>query len=84
MALYITNHEGETFTWNIGIKLNPIQRSPYVAYIQADGDELEHIQNLFKVTTDHKGLKYEYTIPMTNQRVVSWYGDIARTILINL
>lgn len=59
--------------WHIGEK-NPI---PYngvnsVIDIQADGDELRHIQSSFT------------NIPIANVRVMRWFGDIARTIIANL
>lgn len=77
MALFIKTRGGLERQWHLG------QQKPYrndyliiteeVAYIQADGDELERIQYLFG-----------QTIPMTNQIVGLWSGDLARTILLNL
>ena len=55
--------------WHIGEILHlswPILRT--VISIQADGDELEHIRYLFPALT------------ATSGRVVSWFGDIAKTI----
>lgn len=40
--------------------------------VQADGDELEHIKTHFS------------QIPMTDARVVSWEGEFARFIVMNL
>lgn len=51
-----------------------------IDYIQADGDELLEIASTFEIGT----LDPQLTIPMTNNRVVKWYGDIAKTIYFNL
>jgi hypothetical protein len=40
--------------------------------VQADGDELEYIKNKFT------------NIPMSTNRVINWYGDIARFIASNM
>lgn len=44
--------------------------------LQADGDELEYISRLYP----DKGA----AVPLASRSVVRWYGDIARTILLNL
>lgn len=44
--------------------------------IQADGDELDHIKYIFPNLTIFSTSK--------QQKVVIWYGDIAKTILANL
>lgn len=49
-----------------------------ISYIQADGHELLHIQDAFR------DKEWAYTIPMPNRRVCRWYGDLARTIYLNL
>ncbi len=59
-------------TWNIGEK---IKNSPKVlekvVYIQADGDELEYIREISPIQAAKK-------------RIVYFYGEFARQILINL
>ena len=50
---------------------------PHLEFIQVDGHELKAIQNLFQ----NNG---SYSIPMPNTPVVTWYGDIAKTIHLNL
>lgn len=64
--------------WHIGEKppltLNQVLE---IVEIQADGNELEYIKNLFK--DDFSGT---YSIPVANsKRVHRWYGDIAKTIV---
>lgn len=55
-----------------------------VYMLQADGHELEHIKRQFSnPSTDGPGRK-DLTIPITGAAVMRWYGDIARTILLNL
>ncbi len=76
MALYIVTKEGSEKQWYVG------QQKPYrdnlrvieeVAYIQADGDELERIRYMFGSS-----------IPLANQIICLWSGDFAHTILLNL
>lgn len=77
MALYIITKAGTELQWHVG------QSKPYkdnlrvieeVAFIQADGDELNKILILFKnsIPTPH------------GERVCLWSGDLAHTILLNL
>ena len=59
-----------------------------VFMIQADGDELLHIMNQYTrkygdENTQPYVLSFDIPIP-TGKSVVRWYGDIARTILLNL
>lgn len=54
-----------------------------IDYIQADGDELEAIRRHFSYSPkDGSGLVC--SIPFCGNRVVRWYGDIAKTIYFNL
>lgn len=79
--LYIVFDSGRERTWHVGEPL-PITDAEVFAVkmIQADGDELKHIQDLFHSTTS-SGSK---TIPMPyDRRVAKWYGDIAKTIIGN-
>ena len=56
-----------------------------VYMVQADCGELEHIQNQYASVDGNSGQFFQYSIPIpTPNRVVRWYGDIARTILLNL
>lgn len=80
MALDIVFHDGHELTWHIGQKL-PIfstKQIDAISHIQADGDELQHIMNLFSID----GV---FTIPMPKVgRVIRWFGDIAKTIIANI
>jgi hypothetical protein len=72
-------------TWKVGEDRPNIKPSS-VTMISADGKELNHIISLFTV----KGLIHPktsdvVTIPVTQDRFrMSWYGDLARTIFVNL
>jgi hypothetical protein len=63
--------------WHVGEKVPdvPVER---IVELQADGDELEYIENIFSTHG-----KCSIPIPYA-KRVVRWYGDIARTIYLNL
>jgi len=63
-------HVGEILPDSIGIRCKDACQETFC--LTADGDELEHIRNLFPALTAN------------NRRVVGFYGDIARTILMNL
>jgi hypothetical protein len=55
-----------------------------VYLIQADGDELNHILNQYTIAS-HGENALSITVPFpVGKKVVRWYGDIARTILLNL
>lgn len=90
MALYIIlNPTGDTKLekqWYIGgVKpLNDFEITT-ISYIQADGDELEHIRVLFthRFTADITHTHCTIPLPI-NKRIVKWYGDIAKTIIANL
>lgn len=77
MALKIIFIDEDKAEWKVG------QNFPWVIErireIQADGDELEHIRDLFL----NRG---QYTIPMPfrTMKSVRWWGDIAKTIVANL
>lgn len=81
------------FFWHLGEKLPHVSIS-LVAELQADGAELEHIRKLFTnrltvhVPSDVEGpktIEFDYpSIPMTTKRGCYWYGDFARTILVNI
>jgi len=88
MALYITHKHGYILEWHIGqpipINYRDIKtgstipfRTDTISEIQADGDELEKIQELFSSKPDYKDGVLTYTIPMPDIRVVNWFGDIA-------
>lgn len=82
MALYIVLTKDEiqpVIQWHVGSELPKVDINQ-IDYIQADGDELFHIIQLFKFrSTD------TFTIPIPfDKRVVKWYGDIAKTIIANL
>lgn len=72
--LYIISN-GKERIWHVGEK-NPIgfKEVSDVDEVQADGDELQHIQDMF----------INSTFPIPNGRVVRWFGDHARLIIGNL
>lgn len=89
MALYIVTKSGTETSWHINNAKKPyeddhLRISEEVAYIQADGDELDHIKYIFCSTPEFRNATSQYTIPMVSKRVVRWYGSIAHTILGNL
>jgi len=73
--LSIQFDSGNVRNWHIGEK-NPVPFASVYAVqdIQADGDELEHIHNMFSNSTN--------IIP--KGRVVRIFGDLAKTIIANL
>lgn len=58
--------------WHIGESL-PYIETQCIQFIQADGDELDHIKNQFGDT-----------IPFSKRPVQSWYGDFAKSIVFAL
>lgn len=86
MALYIIHTDGRynmEAIWHVGesTTMNMPELST-ITHIQADGDELEYIKELFRL--EMTGVPH-YTIPMPLDRsLVTWYGDFARTIIANL
>lgn len=83
MALYIVTTKKPDFEWHIGerLELSP-EYINTIQYIQADGDELEHIVIEFTLISNTYA---NITIPLPKtKRVVKWYGDIAKTIIANL
>lgn len=86
MALYIVYEGGET-TWHVGQKADfSAKFINNVTHIQADGDELQYLYKQYGFDVSPTlNPKPVYSIPMpTNQRVIRWFGDIAKTILANL
>jgi len=72
MALYIVENNTTERIWHIGESF-PYINIDNLNFIQADGDELDFI------TT-----KFGHSIPTPDNRVVRWYGDIAKTIIFSL
>ncbi len=77
--IWITYSDTTTMSWELSMKgvdllpcFDPLDVQ-YVVSVQATGKELERIKYLFGST-----------IPSTSESFQCWYGDIARTILINL
>jgi hypothetical protein len=67
--------------WRVGEKVPdvPVER---IVELQADGDELEYIENIFSLPCGSYGV---CSIPIAHtNRISRWYGDIARTIYLNL
>lgn len=80
--MYIATYTNDTNkTFHVGDKIkneeDEICRLFDVKWIQADGHELEAIRDMFSYAHGH-------TIPMPHGQVGRWYGDIARTIHLNL
>jgi len=69
--LYIITKDSGSFTWHVGEKVPKIAPQS-VTGIQADGDELGLIRRMFE------------NIPFYRGPVALWYGDLARTIYLNL
>lgn len=71
--LYFVTSDKKEITWHTGEK-NPLslENRRDIVEIQADGDELEYIQSKFT------------NIPMSTNRVINWYGDIAKFITNNM
>ncbi len=53
-----------------------------VEFIIADEQELDAIKHKFGVFNHLTG--WHMSIPWTSERIQTWYGDIAKTILANL
>jgi hypothetical protein len=77
--------DGRECVYHIGDRIRPEHHvreleiiTPTILWIQADGHELEAIQRLFILSGG------QYSIPMPKTSVARWYGDIARTIHINM
>lgn len=78
--LYVIFNDNREVTWHVGYKEDLArikQAAPEVREIQADGDELERILRNFTIGE-------RSTIPRTSALVQSWYGDLAKTIILNL
>ena len=85
MAYSVKMKSGTICTWHIGQTLPPIKIDSVVS-LQADGDELEHIVDQYQCGGQRANTAtYCYSIPMPMDKpVVTWYGDIAKTIIVNL
>jgi hypothetical protein len=68
--------DGTRRSWHVG-QGNPVgyYEVEDVEEVQADGDELDHIQNMFLKTAP---------LPIPRNRVVRWFGDHAKLIMGNL
>lgn len=69
--MYIVMKHVPQIIWHVG-EILPIFELDEVNFVQADGDELEHIRSMFPALTP------------TNKRIVCWVGDIAKTIAVKL
>ena len=87
MLYIITTVNGPLTTttqWHVGENFPiPYKNIKDVVEIQADSDELEHIQHIFR-NTNVDTTSPIYSIPMPKIRVVRWFGDIAKTIAATL
>lgn len=87
MSFYAHFKNGSGRTWNEPVKVpnEVLDKIEEVQYFQADGDELEILQKQYGYHHDQPiHAVREYSIPMPRQRVIKWYGDIGRTIILNL
>lgn len=86
MALFIEG-QNRVIEWHIGYEDPCVLITPdQVLNILADGDELELILRTFGAGYDTRHIRdVNFTIPVPiGKRVVSWYGDIAKTIISNI
>lgn len=88
MALTIWNRDNKVMgEFHVPFPRNVSKDIHSVAFIQADGDELDAIRVAFmnkRLTLEPNAFQFfGYSIPMTNGNMAFWYGDIARTILLN-
>lgn len=74
--LSILLEDGNYRDWHVGYP-NPVAYHEVreVLEVQADGDELEHIETMFQ-----RGKE----LPIPRRRVVRWFGDHAKLIVGNL
>ena len=99
--LAIVTKDGHEIQWHVGSPVpkmwgkggSEYQAMERIYMLQADGDELAHIQRVFtnKVTIfappgeEPASITFDIpTLPMSNKPVVRWYGDLAKTIFLNL
>lgn len=84
---YSVKYKGDPMpgrAWYVNGPTVPDELIPKIEYLQADGDELEHIKNQYK-SAGSMQFEYIYSIPMPmNRIVVRWYGCTAQTIVANL
>jgi hypothetical protein len=83
--LSITFQSGTVRNWHVGepicVEYDEVRA---IAEIQADGHELEYIENQYSGQVAAMTTKV-YSIPRpNNKRVIRWFGDIAQTIVGNL
>lgn len=82
MAFTVRFNSGNQETWNrpqrSSVKEDDIK---FAVWVQADGDELEHVRFLF---SNGSTQPMQYTIPIPRGNIARWYGDIAKTILFSL
>lgn len=76
--LSIITKQGKEIDWHIGELLPLWLHRDSIDHIVADGDELDHIVDLFTVGQS------QVTIPLANKRVVIWTGEFAKMIFVNL
>lgn len=75
MSLFIvTEAFGNTneLEWHLGDKKVHDIKVSLIREVQADGDELNEIR-------DHMS-----NIPMSNKRTITWFGDMAKFIAVNI
>jgi len=84
--LAIKLQTGQEFQWHVGTPLTLLgQDILRIEYIQASEDELKHIVEQFSFMYNGS---VTCSIPIHNlydgKQTVTWYGDIAKTIIANL
>lgn len=82
--IQVRSKTGRTWSWELGTK-KPVEiLIDQINFIVATEEELEIIKKAFCTNPDSHPLDRRYTIPMTNHYSMAWYGDIAKTILVNI
>ena len=88
-------HVGEAVPEIWGQNKNRDKGLQRISFLQADGHELEHIRKLYtnKLTVfappgesdGPQSVDFDCpTLPIPTKKVCRWYGDLARTIYLNL
>jgi len=97
--LAIVTKDGHEIQWHVGTPVpkmwgkggSEYQAMERIYMLQADGDELAHVQKTFTSRvimhspdgTEQINVDVP-SLPIANKPVVRWYGDLAKTIFLNL
>ena len=70
--LSILSDDRREYVWHVGEAMPPMGPMGQIDSVAADGHELEFIRQHFS------------NIPMTDSRIIVWYGDVAMFIANNI